>query len=30
VEKSLLEQVPQLSAVRDVTDHSDTSQAYYS
>ena len=30
VEKSLLEQVPQLKAVRDITDHSDTTQAYYS
>ncbi|MFT4614810.1 MAG: Fe/S biogenesis protein NfuA [Bacteroidia bacterium] len=29
VEKTLLEQIPQLSGVRDVTDHSDTSQAYY-
>jgi Fe/S biogenesis protein NfuA len=29
VEKSLLEQIPQLKAVRDVTDHSDTSQAYF-
>ncbi|MCB1841730.1 MAG: Fe-S biogenesis protein NfuA [Halioglobus sp.] len=29
VEKSLLEQVPQLTGVRDITDHSDTSQAYY-
>jgi len=29
VEKSLLEQVPQLTAVRDVTDHSDSSQAYF-
>lgn len=29
VEKSLLEQIPQLTGVRDVTDHSDTSQAYY-
>ncbi len=28
VEKSLMEQVPQLTAVRDITDHSDTSQAY--
>ena len=30
VEKSLLEQVPQLKAVRDITDHTDTTQAYYS
>ncbi|MDX1733640.1 MAG: Fe-S biogenesis protein NfuA [Halioglobus sp.] len=29
VEKTLLEQVPQLAGVRDITDHSDTSQAYY-
>lgn len=29
VEKSLLEQVPELSAVRDMTDHTDRSQAYY-
>jgi len=29
VEKTLLEQVPQLKGVRDMTDHSDTSQAYY-
>lgn len=29
VEKSLLEQVPELSGVRDVTDHTDRSQAYY-
>ncbi|MDG0979517.1 MAG: Fe-S biogenesis protein NfuA [Halieaceae bacterium] len=29
VEKSLLEQVPELNGVRDVTDHSDRSQAYY-
>jgi Fe/S biogenesis protein NfuA len=29
VEKTLLEQVPQLVGVRDMTDHSDTSQAYY-
>lgn len=28
VEKSLLEQVPNLKGVRDMTDHSDTSQAY--
>ena len=28
VEKSLLQQVPELVAVRDVTDHTDTSQAY--
>lgn len=29
VQKTLLEQIPQLSGVRDVTDHSDRSQAYY-
>lgn len=29
VEKTLLEQVPQLAGVRDITDHSDTTQAYY-
>jgi Fe/S biogenesis protein NfuA len=29
VEKTLLEQIPQLSGVRDTTDHTDTSQAYY-
>jgi Fe/S biogenesis protein NfuA len=29
VEKSLLEQVPRLTIVRDVTDHSDNSQAYF-
>src|SRR6056297_1579949 len=29
VEKSLLEQIPQLTGVRDITDHTDTSQAYY-
>ncbi|MEZ5573164.1 MAG: Fe-S biogenesis protein NfuA [Halioglobus sp.] len=29
VEKTLLEQIPQLAGVRDTTDHSDTSQAYY-
>ncbi|MEE4202142.1 MAG: Fe-S biogenesis protein NfuA [Halieaceae bacterium] len=29
VEKTLLEQLPQLAGVRDVTDHSDRSQAYY-
>ncbi len=29
VEKSLLEQIPELKGVRDVTDHSDRSQAYY-
>lgn len=28
VEKSLLQQVPELTAVRDVTDHTDTSHAY--
>jgi Fe/S biogenesis protein NfuA len=29
VEKTLLEQLPQLRGVRDLTDHSDRSQAYY-
>lgn len=29
VEKTLLEQLPQLRGVRDMTDHSDKSQAYY-
>lgn len=29
VEKTLLEQLPQLTGVRDVTDHTDTSKAYY-
>ena len=29
VEKTLLEQIPQLTGVQDTTDHSDTSQAYY-
>ena len=29
VEKTLLEQLPQLVGVRDATDHSDTSNAYY-
>lgn len=29
VEKSLLEQIPQLAGVRDATDHTDRSQAYY-
>jgi Fe/S biogenesis protein NfuA len=29
VEKTLLEQLPQLKGVRDMTDHSDKSQAYY-
>lgn len=29
VEESLLEQVPELTGVRDVTDHTDKSQAYY-
>lgn len=29
VEKTLLEQIPQLTGVRDTTDHTDTSQAYY-
>ena len=29
VEKTLLEQLPQLKAIRDVTDHSVTENAYY-
>lgn len=29
VERSLLEQIPELTAVRDATDHSDTENAYY-
>ena len=29
VEKSLVEQIPQLTAVRDITDHTDRSQAYF-
>ena len=29
VEKTLLEQIPQLAGVRDVTDHTDTSRAFY-
>ena len=29
VEKTLLEQLPQLKGVRDMTDHTDTSNAYY-
>ena len=29
VEKTLLEQIPQLAGVRDTTDHTDRSQAYY-
>ena len=29
VQKSLLDQIPELSGVRDVTDHTDRSQAYY-
>lgn len=29
VEKTLLERIPELQGVRDVTDHSDRSQAYY-
>ena len=29
VEKTLLTQIPALKGVRDVTDHSDTSQAFY-
>jgi Fe/S biogenesis protein NfuA len=28
VEKTLLEQIPQLKGVRDVTDHTDRTQAY--
>ena len=29
VEKTLLEQLPQLKGVKDITDHTDRSQAYY-
>ena len=29
VEKTLTEQIPELVGVRDVTDHTDRSQAYY-
>ncbi|MEM6708176.1 MAG: Fe-S biogenesis protein NfuA [Pseudomonadota bacterium] len=29
VETTLLEQIPELSAIRDATDHTDTTQAYY-
>lgn len=29
VERTLMEKIPELKGVRDVTDHSDTSQAYY-
>lgn len=29
VERTLLEQIPTLAGVKDITDHSDTSQAYY-
>jgi Fe/S biogenesis protein NfuA len=29
VEKNLLQQIPELTAVRDVTDHSDSENAYY-
>ena len=29
VEKTLLEQLPQLAGVKDITDHSDRSNAYY-
>jgi Fe/S biogenesis protein NfuA len=29
VEKTLLQKIPQLKGVRDITDHSDTSQAFY-
>lgn len=29
VEKTLMEQIPQLKGVRDITDHTDRSQAYY-
>lgn len=29
VEKTLTEQIPELAGVRDVTDHTDRSQAYY-
>lgn len=30
VEKTLIEKIPEVKGVRDVTDHSDTSQAYFS
>ncbi|GHC26730.1 Fe-S biogenesis protein NfuA [Aidingimonas halophila] len=29
VERTLLERIPELAGIRDVTDHTDTSQAYY-
>ncbi|QJQ96634.1 MULTISPECIES: Fe-S biogenesis protein NfuA [Halomonadaceae] len=29
VEKTLLERIPELAGIRDVTDHTDTTQAYY-
>jgi len=29
VEKNLLEKIPELAGVKDITDHTDTSQAYY-
>ncbi|PCH49674.1 MAG: Fe-S biogenesis protein NfuA, partial [Cellvibrionales bacterium] len=29
VEKTLLQKIPELKGVRDITDHSDTSQAFY-
>jgi Fe/S biogenesis protein NfuA len=29
VEKTLMEQLPELRGVRDLTDHTDKSQAYY-
>ena len=30
VEKTLMERIPELTGVRDVTDHTDTTNAYYS
>jgi Fe/S biogenesis protein NfuA len=30
VEKTLIEKIPEVKGVRDVTDHTDTSKAYYS
>jgi Fe/S biogenesis protein NfuA len=29
VEKTLMERIPELAGIRDVTDHSDTTNAYY-
>jgi Fe/S biogenesis protein NfuA len=29
VEKTLLEKIPELKGVRDITDHTDTTQAFY-